>query len=171
MRSRFNLSKGFTLIELVMSLFILGLVTSAVIWTLPDRSTDVDKEARKLAAQLRIAADESILSGEIVGISISDNQYAFHKFRRGAWIPLKDHSALRSHTLKPGITASVGQDGATLSKSSRQASLDRIASQPNVVFYPATPNNSFKIILDDAEDSVEITGSASGYIQLARHEH
>ena len=51
-RSRQN-TKGFTLIELIMSLFVIGLITGAVIWTLPTARTDVDKEAVRLAARLK----------------------------------------------------------------------------------------------------------------------
>lgn len=164
-------TKGFTLVELVMSLFVIGLITGAVIWTLPQGRSAVDTEALRLAARLKSTSQESILSGEVLGVSITGNRYAFHRFRRGQWLRLNDGAIFEDRELAPGVgvrlvpmgqsTTRVSLEGASLSDAGE------FLNQPNLIFYPVGMNEPFQIMVSDEASSVHIRGTASGDIQVA----
>ena len=170
-RSRQN-TKGFTLIEFIMSLFVIWLITGAVIWTLPTARTDVDKEAVRLAARLKSTSKESILSGEVLGVSIADDRYAFHRFRRGQWTRLKNGTVFQDLTVASGVGIQLVSLGQTFENVSRQVSSvsDAVESQdqPNLIFHPVGMNEPFQIMVSDEVSSVQVRGTASGDIQVVR---
>ncbi|MEQ8507469.1 MAG: type II secretion system minor pseudopilin GspH [Rhodospirillaceae bacterium] len=170
-RSRHN-TRGFTLIELIMSLFVIGLVTGAVIWTLPTAGTDVDKEAVRLAARLKSTSQESILSGEVLGVSIADDRYAFHRFRRGQWARMNDGAVFEDRTVTSGVGVQLVSFGQTFENVSRQVLRvsDTVESQdqPNLIFHPVGMNEPFQIMVSDEVSSVQVRGTASGDIQVVR---
>ncbi|MEQ8736723.1 MAG: prepilin-type N-terminal cleavage/methylation domain-containing protein [Rhodospirillaceae bacterium] len=165
-------TKGFTLVELIMSLFVIGLMTGAVVWTLPSGRTDVDKEAVRLAARLKSTAQESILSGEVLGVSVNNDRYAFHRFRRGQWLRLNDGAIFEDRTLSPGVGVRLVPMGQAFMRLANEISsvseTGDFLDQPNLVFYPVGMNEPFQIMVSSEDGSVHVRGTASGDIQVVQ---
>ncbi len=168
-RRRHN-TKGFTLVELIMSLFVIGLITGAVIWTLPTGRADADKEAVRLAARLKSTSQESILSGEVLGVSIADDRYAFHRFRRGQWMRLNDGAVFEDRKLTAGVgirLVPMGQSSAGVSGEVFNVfDTEEFSDQPNLIFYPVGMNEPFQIMVSGKASSLHVRGTASGDIQV-----
>lgn len=76
---------GISLIEVMVVVFIVGLAASLVALTLPDRASAEEKAAQVFAQTLQTAQDQAIMSGEPIGVSITDNGYTLQAWRRGQW--------------------------------------------------------------------------------------
>lgn len=79
---------GFTLVELMVTLVIIGLAAGAVLLTAPDPRPTVAEEADRLAARLVRGREEAILTNRPV-VFISDARgYRFETLQGENWTPL-----------------------------------------------------------------------------------
>jgi len=81
---------GFTLVELLMVVAILGLAAGAVVLAVPDPRPAVGVEAERFAARLSHARDEAVLSDRPVAVEVTPTGYAFSVFDGRVWSPLSD---------------------------------------------------------------------------------
>lgn len=81
---------GFTLVELLMVVAILGLAAGAVVLAVPDPRPAVGAEAERFAARLSRARDEAVLSNRPVAVEVTPTGYAFTAFGGRAWSALSD---------------------------------------------------------------------------------
>ena len=98
-------SRGFTLIEVLVALLIMGLLAgliSAVIR--PDERDMLRVEAERLAQLLDLAATEARTSGKPVAWISDGTGYQFWRYRTGmGWSEIADNALLRKRTLPDGI--------------------------------------------------------------------
>lgn len=81
---------GFTLVELMVVLVILGLAGVAVVLTAPGDQRRLAQDADTLAARLVRAQEEAILAARAVRVTVDADGYAFARQDFGAWQPLDD---------------------------------------------------------------------------------
>lgn len=79
---------GFTLVELMMTLVVIGLVAGAVVLSMPDPRPAVGETAERFAARLVRAREEAILTNRIVAASTDTDGYQFASFDGAEWTPL-----------------------------------------------------------------------------------
>jgi general secretion pathway protein H len=70
-----NEASGFTLVELMVVLVILGLASAAVILTLPERGGSLVAEAERFAARTKAARDNAILDSRTASVAIGPGGY------------------------------------------------------------------------------------------------
>jgi len=80
---------GFTLVELLMVVAILGLAAGAVVLSVPDPRPSVAADAERFAARLVRAREEAILSNQPVAVEVSAAGYGFAVFDGERWSPLE----------------------------------------------------------------------------------
>jgi len=68
-------ASGFTLVELMVVLVIIGLATAAVILTLPERGGSLFAEAERFAARTKAARDNAILDSRAASVAIGPGGY------------------------------------------------------------------------------------------------
>ena len=78
---------GFTLVELMVVLVIIGIMSAAVIIALPDPRGRVSDNAETLAARLVTARDLAIVAGRDIGVSVTATGYSFAERRDDGWQP------------------------------------------------------------------------------------
>lgn len=83
---------GFTLVELMVVLAILGLAVTAVVLTIPGEERSVRSEADRLAARLAAARDVAVVEGRSVAVNFAPSGYGFERRVAGAWQPLPGRS-------------------------------------------------------------------------------
>lgn len=88
---------GFTLVEIIVVLFIVGVLCSAlVVVALPGDAALADKEARRLAALLELALAETRAGGQAIAWSPEGNGYSFlQRAADGEWTRFPDTSVYR----------------------------------------------------------------------------
>lgn len=80
---------GFTLVELLVVLVILGLLSGAVIIALPDGAGRLGGEATRFAARIDAAQDAAVISARPMALRITDIGYGFDVRENGGWRPLQ----------------------------------------------------------------------------------
>lgn len=81
---------GFTLVELLMTVAIIGVAAGAVVLSMPDPRPSVGEDAERFAARLQRAREEAILSNRAVAVEASAGGYAFAAFDGERWSPLQE---------------------------------------------------------------------------------
>jgi general secretion pathway protein H len=74
---------GFTLVELMVVLVIVGLAAAAVVLTLPERGGSLRAEAERFAARAKAARDDAILDSRAASVAVGPGGYDVVR-RRGA---------------------------------------------------------------------------------------
>lgn len=98
-----SLSSGFTLIEILVVVVIVGIVSSIVLLsmgTLRD-DRDLQQEAYRMASLIELAADEAELQGRDFGIEILRRGYSFVEYDpfTDRWVNIVGDEVLRQRTL------------------------------------------------------------------------
>ncbi len=106
--------RGFTLIELMVVLVIIGIVVTFVTLSIgaDPQAKNVETEARRLAALMELASEESVLHSSELAIRFTDTDYAFFSLQNGQWQTLEDDPQLRQRQLPHGMSMKLTLDEA-----------------------------------------------------------
>jgi general secretion pathway protein H len=81
--------RGFTLVEVMVTLLLLGLVTGVAL-SLPAGGANLSREAQALASRIKHAQREAMLTNRAVEIVVADANSHFRVRRAGRWENLAD---------------------------------------------------------------------------------
>jgi len=97
---------GFTLIEVMVVIVLIGLMASAVQFTFNSNDADkvLNKESQRFSAIFNTAAEYSMLNNVELGLVIQDNTYQFLAFDGEAWVKTSDTPFLAPYALPESVT-------------------------------------------------------------------
>ena len=105
-----NREGGFTLIELMVVLTIIGFISAAVVLAIPDPRGRVIEDADRFAARVAAARDEAVVTARPMGVWVSASGYGFQRRDGAQWVPMEDKPFVTANW-KAGTRALVGKDG------------------------------------------------------------
>jgi len=82
--------QGFTLIELMVVIVIIGLMSGAVMMTMVDPRGRISGDVDRFAGRVRAARDAAIVDGRPVALWVSTTAYGFERRRDGEWQAVTD---------------------------------------------------------------------------------
>lgn len=96
---------GFTLLEIMLALLVMGLATSVVLPTMmpADSARQVRKMTRTLVTQLRSAQEIALVEGVDLALVRTPEYYQFLSYGQGGWKPIRDRRLLRRTALPEGV--------------------------------------------------------------------
>lgn len=95
---------GFSLVELMVALVILGLAATAVVLTLPTGTSGLAGEASRFAVRAAALRDRAIVEARPMRLWVSASGYGFEARQGAAWQPVADRT-LRTTDWPQGMTA------------------------------------------------------------------
>jgi general secretion pathway protein H len=135
MRAARAANSGFTLLEILVVVVIIGIITTMAMISINvlGRDRQLDEEAARLQAVLLQVRDEAMLEGRDVGLRLDAHGYDFLRYdaRYERWQPVMSDLLLRERTLPDGIEA-------RLTLESRLVQLE--TRTPITPFVPPTPD-------------------------------
>lgn len=85
-----HIAAGFTLVELMVVLAIVGLVATAVVLSVPGDGDALVRQADRLGTHLQRVREEALLGTRPVELVADADGYSFRRQRFGGWQPLRD---------------------------------------------------------------------------------
>lgn len=77
--------RGFSLVELLVVIVIIGLLSSVVVVTMADPRGRIAGDADRFAGRVRAARDSAIVSGRPMALWVSQTGYGFERRQDGDW--------------------------------------------------------------------------------------
>ena len=148
---------GFSLVEVMVALFIMGLMAGVVILNLPERDNSLVVEGRKFAANLHMASQSSLIGQYPSGVRFNEEGYSIVKYDGEEWMTQNTYNFGEDQT--PIIT--LRQNGAELDMEEvRKSDIPVIRYDTTGL---ATP---FELSLLYGNEKVNLTGGVDGRIKV-----
>ena len=165
-------SRGFTLIEILVVLALIALLAGMAVLSTGAVGDPVTREARRLAATLRLAVDESRLQGRVLGLRLDSQGYSYLELVPGdpdadsglrfAWNPLTRKGALAPRAWPAPLELALTINGRRAS-----TSVSNRAVTPQVVLLPEGEFTPFSLRLSGPREAgVMVRFSASGQLDI-----
>ena len=94
---------GFSLVEIMVALFIMALASAMVVMVMPSRPNALNTEADQFEVVLSRTLDQAITRGQAQGIRFEDNTYSVYTRINGRWLPVQG----TTRRIVRGVTASL----------------------------------------------------------------
>ncbi|MFA5627403.1 MAG: type II secretion system minor pseudopilin GspH [Thiohalomonadaceae bacterium] len=113
---RRSASKGFTLLELLVVLLILGILFSLATLSIGnDQETQIKEDAYRLASLIELVSEEAILQGRQLGLKFTTEGYSFlflapQNEGPSLWLQLEQDKLLRPREFHPSTSAQLTLD-------------------------------------------------------------
>jgi general secretion pathway protein H len=113
MTARSSSQSGFTLLELMVVLVLVGIIFSFAILSIggDDLAEAMERETRRLETLIAMASEEAVLRSEEVAIHFREDGYTFLLLQADGWQEPENDALLRSRTLPAGITLRLEVEG------------------------------------------------------------
>ncbi len=180
---------GFTLMEVLLVVLIMGLVAAAVTYTTSgaDKQQDLERVARQFMVSTELALDETILSGQFIGIVVEKDHYKFVYYDEGKWKPLEHDRLLGEREMEYDIEMSVVLDGLPLVQEDEEdndswfdepliekSEIDKKKfPEPQIMLFPSGEMSAFELAFlskDDRGNDIEalVVGDSLGRLTLGK---
>ncbi len=143
-------SAGFTLVELMVVLLIIGLMASVVVFSFPSGGSALEEDAQRFAARTAALRDNAILQSRPMAVQVTPSGYSFLERRKGSWSVIEDKPFV-STNWSSGVTAATGETG------------------PMMISFESTglPSEQAELVLQGDEQSRRVLIAPMGDVKLA----
>ncbi|MCJ9430049.1 type II secretion system minor pseudopilin GspH [Kordiimonas marina] len=166
-RTSWRVDEGFTLIEVMVVIVIVGLMTGMVMFTLMPHRASLEDDATRLVGRLAAARRSAVLEGQSVGLQVSDSGYRFLRYRRGRWQPYSLVPDRTSLTWPEDTDVSLAVGGVYL-RLERDRHDHRARPRPALVFSAIGEAVPFDLTLARDQALLHIRGDGAGHMVIGR---
>jgi general secretion pathway protein H len=162
--------RGFSLIEIMVVIAIIGLITAVVMikFTGSSRDTELDQEAERLDALFDYVREQAELQTRDFGFRASDRGYSFVVFDvlANQWRPVEEDDALRDRELPEGLEPHMVVEGRSIVLDREKKDLKDF--QPQILIFANGDLSSFELSLqrEGAEQSARLYTDEQSDIRL-----
>lgn len=147
---------AFTLVELLVVLLIIGLASSIIFLNISSFSNNSLKSP--IEESIYLIKEESILTGEIIALSLSDSQQQWSIISRDG-----NKKIIKKNTFNWGKLQSFTKTVET-SSGSRVLLDNEMSLEPVIIFYPSGENTGAKLYFETIDKKLEIIISKNGKV-------
>ena len=174
MRPRFGrlASAGFTLIEVMVVVLIIGITVSMAMLSIGSGELPVQTEARRLQVLLGLVREESILQGRNLGLRFKADGYQFFALSGEHWLPLEEDSMLRPREMPSDLRLELEAEGEKFEffPADDDKKEDKDAKQddaPQVYFLSSGEVSPFNLVLRPFDgDALQLRVGEGGGVEI-----
>lgn len=148
-RHRREAATGFTLVEMMVVIFIVGMLATVVVLNMPSGSREVLADADRFAQRIAAARDEAVLESQPIALWVSASGYGFERRSEGAWQPV-EQGPFRATDWR-GSVAQVPAAGARIV-------FDSVGLPSEAVAIPIEQGGARRVVSIDAAGEVSVDG-------------
>lgn len=145
---------GFTLVEILAVLIIIGVMSSVVILSIPTPKAALDKQAELMVGTLNKMAQESIINGRVSAAGFDRSGYVLYQYADDAWQEMASDEWDASYRLK------YKREGAALDIPKK--------AEPSILFQPTGLSTPFELAMSDKDSVFTLVGAGDGRIILRK---
>jgi general secretion pathway protein H len=164
---------GFSLIELLVVITIIGIFSGAAILSLDilGNDRDLEREAFRLKSMTKLLTQESVMEGRSYGILFSERGYRFYiyDYRQLLWLdPIGDHF-LAEYRLQEPMSIGLFLENQEIVLESEFDQELLADPEPQVIIYASGELTPFKAVFsrEENEGSFAITAEINGFLELS----
>ncbi|MCJ8302027.1 type II secretion system minor pseudopilin GspH [Shewanella sp.] len=181
--------QGFTLMEVLLVVLLMGLAASAVTMTMSgaDGKKELERTALQFMTATEMVLDETVLSGHFIGIVIEKTSYKYVFYDEGKWKSLDRDRILAERQMKDGVEISLVLDGLPLVQEDEEQDswfdepfIDEKTEEekkkfpePQILLFPSGEMSAFEMTFfseDEQGNEIEalVVGDSLGRLSLGR---
>jgi len=154
MACRASKEAGFTLVEILTVLVIIGLMSSIVILSIPTPKSALDKQAEQLTSQLNALAQDGLISGRVGAAGFTRDGYALFSYEDGDWAERHTSEWTENYRIR-------------LERASARIDLPKEIT-PSIIFQPTGLSTPFELTLSDRDVKYTLNTEGDGRIELVK---
>ena len=157
----FRRTQGFTLLELLIVLVILGITISFTVLSfgLKNPQDDLKEQGQRLAALMQLASEESILLGQELALQFDNDSYSFLNFKNDRWLEIENDQVFRTRSMPEHMSVELSVEGSEINNT---AGLNE-----RIYFFSSGEASPFKLWLrsQDTNYRYSISGDSQAVIK------
>ena len=165
---------GFTLFELLVVMVIIGILVSAVTFSIGGdrRGETLARESQRFTELLRLAAEQAVLRSEEWALQVQPDRYRFLQLREvpgedPEWQPIRDDDLFRARELEPGTRLELELEGREVTVTPDE---DEDAIKPTVLLLSSGEVSPFVAEFEarDTDSRFRVTSDLLGELEWER---
>lgn len=143
---------GFSLVEVILAMAILGLTTGMVVFTFSMAGPNLKDDAQDLTNNLIVLSRQAVVSGEMRAVGFSSDGYQMFAFDGETW------TELGGEDWPKDVAVSLYEN--------RKQSSPPEETEPNWMFEPTAGATPFTLVLSDRDETWQIVSAGDGTVEL-----
>jgi len=157
-----TINKGFTLIEILMVIVIIGITVGFALIAFGDfgESRRIQFSAEQLANTIRLAEQQAILDNSTLGLRIDNSSYQLLKFKSTNWEPLSAKGIFKIHYFPKNLVIHLKTNTKPISGSPAIVINASGDLTPFTLGFGVSKNKVVTVLTGKQDGSLEFTGSS-----------
>ncbi len=174
---RLGQQTGFTLLELLVVVAIIGIFAGALVFSMNITGSDreVEQEARRLQGLLGLLREEALMQNRDFGVAFTETGYRFYTYdyQRLSWLPPLNDEMFNERMLEEPLSIDLRVDDRdiTLEQEFEHAYYDEEDVEPQVLVLATGEISPFSVVFErgfNAAGGISVSGSLTGKLEVAR---